>query len=488
MPLNAAKKLLGFALSEDGSIKSRIVRSAMWVGVGEGFVTVLAIARTVILARLLAPEMFGLMGLCGIVIGVIETFTRPGIGKALIQRQSSFEEARDTAFTLLLARGLLLAIVLVSVAPLAATFYESPDLQPLLFALSSVFIIDGLMNVNTIARRKELDFRRLTYLQQTSALLGTLVTIAAAYWMRNVWALVIGQIFIALCNAAMSYVFVAGKPKVAINWQIARELLSYGKFITASSAILFLATSLDTAVIGKVLGTQQLGYYVLAFTFANLVTANLSKVASGIMMPAYSKLQSDLPALRRALMRTLNLILLVTLPATVGVIVTAELVVHVVYGPKWQSAIVPLQILVIFGLFRAIASVSGYVFEGIGKPQIPLYAGLFRLVTLLPLIIPLSMQYGLVGAAIAVTLAMAVQSAALLLYARRHIGASLGEILLTVSSPFWKSIVMGAAVYGLGLSMDGRTVSNLLIMVFAGILTYGALNFRFLMELRRSGI
>lgn len=488
MLVRAAKKLLRFALSDDGSVKTRVIRSGIWVSLGEMAVTVIAVVKSIFLARLLTPDMFGLMGLCGMVIRIMETFTRPGIGQALIQRRSSFEEARDTAFTLLFARGVLLAISLATIAPLAAWFFESDELERMIQVMSILFIIGGLLNINTIARQKELDFRRLSYLNQSSALLGSIITIVAAILLRNVWALVIGQLATTAVHTALSYYFVQGTPRVTIDWRIARELLSYGKFITASSAIIFVASTFDTAVIGKILGIEQLGYYTLALTIANLVTASISKLVSGIMMPAYSSLQADHAALHRAYLRTLQLVLRVTLPATVGVLVTAASIIHVVYGEKWLNAVIPLQILVIFGLFRALASIDGYLFEGIGRPQIPLYVGLIRLAILVPLIIPATIYYGLLGAAAGVTLSMAVQWLGFMYFIKRDVGVSITQIILIIADPLWKSAVMGSAVYGLSLIIDGMTTIGLLGMILSGIAVYASLNVRVIIQIRRHGL
>jgi len=446
----------------------------------------LAVVKSIVLARLLVPEMFGLMGLCAIVIGAIETFTRPGIGQALIQRQSSFEEARDTAFTLLLARGAILATLLILIAPFAANFYDAGELEPMLNALSITFLLGGFININTIARQKELDFRQLTLISQTSAFLGTLITLIAAYAWRNVWALVVGHIATATLHMLLSYYFIPGKPRIRFNKKISFELLSYSKFITASSIVLFVATHIDTAVIGKALGTASLGYYVLAFTFANLVTANISKLASAIMMPAYSQLQGDMPALRGAYLNTLTLVAFVTFPAAIGVIVTAEHVVQLVYGSKWAPAVPALQILLGFGLLRSIASVNGYVFEGVGKPQIPLYASVMRLAVLAPLIVPISVYFGLPGAAAAVTFAMMTQCITFMFFTRREIGVSVRATLSSLTGPFWKSTSMGLFVYALSAAVDGAQPLGLVILISSGVLVYSGLNYKFIRGLRHS--
>lgn len=476
MPLKNFRKFFRSVSSVDGSVRTNVIRSGIWVGAAEIVMAVLSVGRSVALARLLTPEMFGLMGLCSIVIRAIETFTRPGIGQALIQRQASFEEARDTAFTLLLARGIMLGMFLAAAAPLIAWFYEAAELETMLQVLSAIFLIGGFVNINTIAKQKNLDFRSITYLDQVTALLGTIVTVSVAFWLRNVWALVIGQLVTAATYTLLSYYFVSGKPRLTINWKIARELLSYGKFITASSIVLFIATELDTAVIGKLLGTEQLGYYVLAFTIANLVTTNISKVVSKVMMPAYSKLQSDGPALRRAYLRTLSFVMLMVLPAAIGTVVIASPLVRVIYGEIWEQAIVPLQVLAIFGLVRALASFNGYLFEGIGRPDVALRLALLRLAVIAPLIIPMINAYGLRGAAVTVTIGIAVQWGAGLAHISRIVHIGLTDLFVVMVKPLWKSGLMGVGVYALTISIDQMSVGSVAAAIIAGISIYGVLN------------
>jgi O-antigen/teichoic acid export membrane protein len=487
MPLDALKKAFKFAMSDDGSLKKRVIRSGLWVSLREAMITLIGLFKSIVLARLLSPDMFGLMGLCSLALSMVETFTRPGISQALIQRQSSFDDARDTAFTLLVARGLLLTALLAIVAPSVARFYGSDELKPMLQALSIVFLIGGFTNINLIGRQKELEFRQISYITQLSALLGTIPTIACAFWLRNVWALVIGQIATTLTSTLLSYYFIGGKPRLSFDRKVARELLSYGKFITASSIVIFVATNLDTAVIGKLLGTQELGYYVLAFTIANLIASSLSKLASSIMMPAYSKLQADKAALRQAYLRTLQIVMFATLPATLGAFLTAEFIVHVVYGEKWAGAVIPLQLLLIFGFLRGLASINGYLFEGIGRPHISLYVGLLRLSVLAVLIIPMTTRFGLAGAAASVTIAMMVQWLCFFVFANRTLSISFRHTMEVLWSPIWKSCVMAAAVMTLALYVDGMTNSGLAVLVLVGASVYLGLNARMLITISRVG-
>lgn len=482
------KAYLNLATSESGETKARVLRSGMWVGAAEILNSGSGFVRSIILARLLSPEMFGLMGIASVVIRAIDNFTQSGIRQALIQRQASFEDAQDTAFMLFLLRGIILTILLLAVAPLLAEFYEADELEPILQVLSITFMIGSLANINLVRYQKDLNFARLTYISQTASLVSTVAVITAAYWLRSVWALVIGQLVLTILNTILSYLFVPGTPRVAVNWKIARELLSYSKYITAASAILLIATEIDSAVIGKLLGTEQLGYYVLAFTVANIVTANLSKIISSVMMPAYSKLQFDMGAVRRAYLRTLSFTLLLTVPVAVGLIVVAKDLILVVYGPKWSDAIPLLQILAIFGVLRTAVSINGYLFQGIGRPDISLKLSTLRLVTVLSSIIPMIMFYGLPGAAIAVTAAIAVQWVGSLYFMSNTLEIGLRDNLSAFFCPLWKGSIMGTMVYLMSGWVKGDTVFGLGSLVVTGMIIYALLNFQVLIKIRRHGI
>lgn len=485
VPIKILKRLGKFAFADGGSIKARVLRSGIWVGVGQVGVQLLAIIRSVALARFLTPDVFGLMALAMIVVRAIDTFTRPGIGQALIARQKDFEEASATAFTLLVARGVLLSLVLAVAAPFVAKFYEAAELEIVLQVLSLVFVINGLSNINIIAKQRELDFRGLTYLNQVAVLVGTIVTVFLAWRLQSVWALVIGQIVQFSMTALLSYYFLNGRLQFAFNTTVVRELLQYGKFITGSSIVVFIVAELDSAVIGKLLGTEQLGFYALAATISSLAILSLAQIISGIMMPAYSKLQTDLVQLRNAYLRAFSLVMFLVMPASAGLIFLTEPLIHVVYGEKWLYAAVPLQVFAFFGVPRAILIFNGYLFEGIGKPKIAFYLGVLRLATIVPIIIPMVKSYGLLGAAGTVAIGAVVQCAVGLIYLRQYIAIELSGLLKVMWRPLWTTLLMSLVVVGMGNLLDPRTLSGLFLIVFSGIFIYVTLNVSVLLKLKK---
>lgn len=484
VPIETIKKIGKFALDDGGSIKARVLRSGIWVGAGQIGMQLLGIVRSVILSRLLTPDVFGLIALAQIVTKAIETFTRPGIAQALIARQNEFEEASATAFTLLVVRGVLLSLALAVAAPFVARFYDAAELEAVLQALGAVFLISSLSSINTIARQRELDYRRLTYLGQTATLIGAIVTVALAWWLRSVWALVIGQIIQVSATAILSYYFLGGRMQFAFNRDVARDLYQYSRFITGSSIVFFFVTELDSMVIGKLLEPEQLGFYALAVSISSMTILSLSQIVSGIMMPTYSKLQTDPEKLRNAYLRVQSLVMFFVVPMSAGLICLTEPLIFVVYGEKWLAAAVPLQIAAIFGVPRVILIFNGYLFEGIGKPKVAFYLGLLRLALIAPIIIPMVKAYGLLGAAGTVAIGVVVQCLVGLIILRRYVPIRFSDLMEMIWRPLWTAVVMSLIVIWVRNAIDPRTLIGLSAAVFSGLAVYMMLNASTLMKLK----
>jgi len=451
-----------------GSLGRKVINSGAWVAASSVGINILTIIRSIVLARVLAPEVFGLMSICLVVIRGFEVVTQSGFGAALIHRQHGFEEAKDTAFSLMVARGWLLAIIVFAVAPLVADFYEEPVLDLVIQIVAISFIFNGFKNINTVAHEKDLDFRKLVYLEQLVSLLNTILVIVVAYYYRNVWALVVGHVATSFIAMFLSYIFIPGRPRLRFNRKIAWELFHYGKFITGVGIVLFIATEIDNVVVGKMLGMEALGFYYIAFMLANLPATHISKIASRVLFPAYSKLQGDLAALNEAYLRVLGLIGSIAIPAAMGLLILAHEIITLVYGVKWQAAVEPLQILCVLGGLRAITSLNGYLMNGIGKPNISFYIITFRVVLIAILIYPLTLYYGLLGAAVSVTIPMIIQLVISMLSLKRLIGLKLTKVLKVSGSILLRGLLMAVMLLLLKISLDPIDEYELVLLVFLG--------------------
>lgn len=486
MVVNSLKRFVRFLDRTDGSLQHKAIRSSVWVGLSSVGVAVLSFARGIILARLLTPEIFGLMAICLMSIRMIEIFTETGFGAALIHRQQRFEDARDTAFTLMVLRGVGLAVAAFFIAPWVAAFYEQPILDTIVGVVGISFILTGCRNVNMIALQKEFDFKHLTYFEQVSTVLNFILSVGLAWALRSVWALVYAQLAGAAINTVLSFAMVPGRVRFRFDRAIAKELFAYGKFITGLAIVVFLTRELDNAVIGKLLGMDALGYYVAAYTLANIPSTYVATLVAKVLFPMFSKLQGDLARLQIEYGRGIRLVTAVVLPVSVGIVVLAPEIVAALYGARWAQAAAPLQVLAVFGCFRALWMLNGYLYNAIGKPQIDFYMNLSRLVSMSALIYPLTIWYGLVGASVAVTVPMAGQFLVGIYLSRRIIGAPIA----TAIRPFAVAVSQGAVLAVVLISAKSLVTSDpvfgLVWLILIGGAVCLALNLRDLQSFLRA--
>jgi O-antigen/teichoic acid export membrane protein len=462
----------------EGSLATRVVRSSLWVGVSNAGLNVLQTVRTIVLAWLLTPEMFGLMGIASIVMRALNLFTETGIAPALIQRQEQVDEAKHTAFTLRLARGFLLAVLTCAIAPFAASYYDEPRLRDILFALSTAFAIGGFTNVDTVMLQKRLDFRALTLLEIIVAVSNTVVVIWLALVLGSVWALVLSGIVSALVRSIFSFVVVPGRIVLRYDPTVARELLRYGRYITGLTIVLFFTTEIANLVIGKMLGFEMLGYYTMAFTLANIPATHISKVASTVVFPAYSSLQNDPEKIRVAYLAVLRIVAGLALPAAAGLALLAPEIVGVAYGQKWLPMIGALQILSMLGAARAIGVVGGSMFNAIGKPNVSFYVTAAKLAVILAILYPLTKRFGLEGAALAVAVPQVIGDGLGLLIVQRHIGVSARESAGLLAQACAATAVMVLVVEAARRLAGPVGVTGLIGLIVLGAVVYGTLRFK----------
>jgi PST family polysaccharide transporter/lipopolysaccharide exporter len=411
-----------------------------------------------------------------VVLRALQVFTETGLSAALIQRPGDAHEMKHTVYTLTAIRGIALAVIVLASSSWVADFYEQPSLKPLLDVLAVSLALGGLGSVNFIVAQKDLNFRPQFNLQQILGLIDFVVTISLAFWLRNVWALVIGHVVKTIISIPLSFMLLAGRPRFAFDLQQARELLRYGKYISGMAIVVFTTTEIDNAVIGKILGVEALGFYTLAYMLANLPATHLAKVVASVMFPAYSKLQQDAIALKTAFLKTVQVVATLAIPAAVGIAVLAEELVGLVFGPKWLEAASVLPVLCVFGALRAVSAINGYVFNAIGKPNLPFYVNLVKLLVIAAAIIPATRTFGILGAAVAVTAPSLLMSVVGNVILSRTMRLELGKIYGAVLPATAASLAMGLALV---LAKQWLALTNpaaLAVAVAGAALFYGVLN------------
>ena len=477
-----AEQLIAFLRTKEGSLAQRVARSTAFVGVAAVFVNSLALVKSVVLARLLTPEAFGIAGLCTMVIRAAQIFTETGIGPALIQRRGDIDPYLPTAYTLSLLRGVALMLIVMAIAPFASHFFESDLLLGCLLVMSIGLVGTNSTNIEWVRHHRDLNFWRIAALNKTRALVDFVVAVTLALWLRSVWALVWGFVVSAFATGALSFLILGGKPRLGFNKAYAREMLGYGRYITGLAIVLYFMTEIDNAVVAKLLGTEQLGYYALAFTLANYVATHVGRVIASVMFPAFSELQADRARLIATYQMTLSAVVRLAAPISICLAVLGPDLVPIIYGEKWTPMVVPLQILALYGFVRAVAGVGGYVFNALGQPRVTFYLALCTVIVIAIIIVPMTLKFGTAGAALAMTIPAALQVPVAISLIARRLGIPLREAFGTIATGVLTSIP-ALLVFLLAHYLDWTEAPLQLVLVLAtAAATWGLCNLRFLRE------
>lgn len=393
------------------TLVKKAVHGMAWVTLSTIIIRILEFSTKIILARLLAPADFGLLAIGLLAINTMGLFRNLGFGAALIyKKDDSNNTAANTAFFLLPIVATILFVLAYLSAPYVAVFFDNAAVEPIIRILSLTFIISSFGTVPSLMLEKELEFKKKV-LPDTVPIVGyACVAIVLALGGYGVWSLVYGQIVSAVLSAVLIWMVSDWRPTFSFDKEVAKELFGYGKHILGASIIIFLITNIDDAIVGRILGLEALGFYTIAYSISNLPATQITHLVGRVMFPTYSKLQDDRDALRRAYLKTLKYVSMLSIPTAFGILVIAPDFVNVVLGEKWMPAVPALQVLCFFGLSRSIAATTGSIFQATGKPEILLKTSFIQLIAMVVLMYPLVIRYGIVGVSIAVTIPIVAQT------------------------------------------------------------------------------
>jgi O-antigen/teichoic acid export membrane protein len=461
------------------SVDRQMAKGAFWMVLARLLDRSMGLLSIVILARLLVPADFGLLGMATVVLGVIELVGALGFEAALIQNPSAGREHYDTAWTL----GVILAIVIagtqLAIAAPAAWFYNEPRLEALISYLALGTLITGFENIGVIAFRKNLQFNRDFNLTFAKRIVSFAITIPAALILRNYWALVVGQIVGRLVGTILTYVVQEYRPRFSLAAR--RDLLHFGKWLVITNIMNFVSNRYADFLVGKAAGARQLGLFNLSYEIATLPSSDLITPINRAIFPGYAIKAGDTATLRRSYLDVVSLVAIVVLPAGLGIAATAGLLVPVVLGPAWIDAIPCVSFLAIYGVLLALKATNHYIHIAMGRPWIATFLGTTQIVLLLPLVGFGGLHGGAVGAAIGYVVAqviftpisMGILFRALKLRFRALCGAIYRPAIASVC--MWAGVRLLAAEWGVNPTEGAALAVSLLSCAAAGALFYVAL-------------
>ncbi len=449
VPNLSVKEKIKSLLKPGETLSQRVVRGGLWVFGIRAVRESLRLLRTLFLARLLAPNDFGTLGIATLTLSALGHFTETGFNTALIQKKGDTKAFLNTAWTVNGLRGTIISLLLFTAAPYVASFFNEPAAVHVVQVVALSVLIGSWSNIGSMYFIKDLEFNKQFAYEIGGSVADLTVAISMALILKNVWALVLGLLAGAIAQFALSYILHPYRPRPQLDLAKIRELFGFGKWILASSILLFLINEGDDLFLGKVLGVTALGFYQMAYSISNLPATQITQVISQVTFPAYSKLQDNLPKLREAYLKVIKLTAFMSFPLAAGIAVLAPEFTRLFLTEKWMPMVPAMQLLAVLGLSRSVSATTGPLFQGVGRPDIASKLQLVRLVVMASLIYPFTHLWDMAGTSLAVVVgALSVDPVAIYLAARvtqskmRDVAAILGLPLLNAAIVFAVTYVL----------------------------------------------
>ncbi len=385
------------------SLGRQIRAGVFWVALASISTRVLGILTRLVLAILLTREDFGLVAGANLYVDALQLIREAGFASALIyfrgRRPEEERQAEYTAFWFVLTTSVLLYLLTLALAPLAVTFARDPNplIAPVLRVLGLNLILSALAQIPMARLAKHLDFRRRAVPDVVPNLVNVAVSLPLAALGFGVWSLVFGRLAATLSRVGLAWWITGWRPQFVFVPALARELFAYGKHIVGSQLLILGITNVDDLFVIRFLGWAPEGVYDNAYRLSNLPATQITSVVNQVMFPALAKIREDLRLFRHVYFQAMTYVALLAVPVAGGTILFAPDVVALIGARKWHDMIVPMQLLAVYGLLRALAANMGNVYRGGGRPQYLTYIAVWRLATMLALLYPAIRWRGIVG-------------------------------------------------------------------------------------------
>lgn len=403
-----------------------------------------------ILARLLDPKDFGLVGMVTAVIGVFSVFRDFGLSAAAVQRMTVTEDQASTLFWINLLVGAMLAMLALALAPLVVVFYHEKRLLGVTAVLATAFLFNAAGVQHSSMLERQMRFITLSVIDIVSLLVSTAIGIGMALRGFGYWALVATTTVTPIVYTIGVWMTTAWVPGMPRKQSGIRSMLRFGGTVTLNGLVMYIASNFEKVLLGRFWGVDALGIYGRAYQLINIPTDNLNSAAGGVAFAALSRLQDDPDRLKSYFLKGYSLVLTLTVPITFTCALFANDLISVFLGPKWHSAAGVFRLLAPTTLAFAILNPLGWLLNALGLVG----RGLRIALVLGPVMIAgyvVGLRYGPTGVASAYSTVMILSLIPLIAWVTQGTIISVRDILLTVSRPLLSGIVAASMALGLQL-------------------------------------
>ncbi len=423
----------------------------------------------IVLARLLMPEEYGLVGLLSIFIAVADVFILQGLTTALIQKKEADNLDFSSVFfaNLVLSTGLYL--LLFFAAPWIAMFYNEPALCSIMRVLSLNVVIGAIPAVHNAILSRELDFKKSFIRNISNVLTQGVVGVLLAYLSFGAWALVYSKIAGTLVGAVILCLTVKWKPERVFSIQRVKGLFSYSSKVLMTNLLNTVFNNIHSLIIGRYYTAADLGHYQRGQQLPQTMMVAVDGSMSEVLYPTFSQLQHDLTALKNAMRRSIRLSMFVVLPLLLGLLAVAEPLTIVLLTEKWLPSVPFMRLACIVCMFWPLAHRT-HALNALGLSQVTLKLSLIgKSVTLIAIFVCL--RWGIYAIMLGTICSSAICLWITSWYVKKHIGYTLGELAKDVLPPLALSLVMVAVVMLIG-NIALPVIAQLFLQVITGMVVY----------------
>ncbi|WP_305822825.1 lipopolysaccharide biosynthesis protein [Massilia brevitalea] len=455
-------------------LDAKIARGAVWMVAFKFLDRGIGLISTLILARMLVPEDFGLVAMSMILIAAMQLLVSFSFDVQLIQNPKADTSHFNTAWTFNVVFASVCGLALAGLAIPAAAYYDEPRLENILYVLALGFAIQGFSNIGTVKFQREMRFDKEFRFLLSKRLATLVVTIPLAFIMRNYWALVLGQLAGTILSVTQSYVVSTYRPRLSLAAR--GEMFHASKWLVVNNVIQFVNNRSAQFIIAHYSTPAWLGVQAISTEIATLPTTELVAPINRAAFPGYARAAHDLELLRDSFLKVISSIALFSIPAGIGICVIADVLVPAALGWKWLAAIPLIQILAMHGVIKAVQTNITYVYLALNRPRLITIVSTVQAVIMVALLVPAVKYYGVIGASwtyLATAIVMIPVNQSMV---ARCLDLGWTTFCRQLVRPLLASLVMGGAVLAVKSQLQLRHGVTLdYIVALAVCLTMGTL-------------
>ena len=384
----------------ESSLKSQATKGMLWNAAEKFAVQGGQLFIGIILARILVPDDFGLIGMLTIFIAISQVFVESGMGSGLVQKKERIDSDFSTVFVFNFVISLLIYLILFFFAPLIAKFYNMPQLVILTRVLTINIIINSLAVVQRTRLTINLDFKTIAKVNVVSVFVGGILGVLFAYWGYGVWSLVIQNLSGAIASVIMFWFLSHWRPSFLFSKKSFNELFGFGYKLLLSGLYAQIINNLYNLIIGKVFSAAELGYYTRARSFAELTAGTVTSVLHQVSFPILASLRDDKDRMTVIFSKMIRMTSFFIFPSMTILAILAKPFVIIVLTEKWLPVVPFLQMLCFARVFYPMSVINMNILNAIGRSDLFLKVDLLKFplyVISLIITIPLGLNAIVIG-------------------------------------------------------------------------------------------